>query len=70
MTSKPEEEETERLKKPDYSDVTFDDILGVVGEFGRQQRFVYLLFCVPYLFSSMQLLGWVFVGAKIDHRLV
>ena len=48
--------------------VTFDDVLAELGEFGREQQLNYLMFSLPYMVSSMQLLGWVFVGAAPAHR--
>ena len=36
--------------------VTFDDILGELGEFGREQKINYLLFSLPYVMSAMQVL--------------
>nr|XP_040577622.1 organic cation transporter protein-like [Lepeophtheirus salmonis] len=42
---------------------TFDDVLVKYGEFGQYQKVVYLLYCIPYIFASTQLMGWVFVGA-------
>ena len=47
---------------------TFDDVLVLLGEFGRHQRILYFLFSFPYVFTSMQLLGWVFVGVTQPHR--
>ena len=57
----------------DHSDsspctTTFDDVLVLLGEFGRHQRILYFLFSFPYVFTSMQLLGWVFVGVTQPHR--
>ena len=37
--------------------VTFDDVLKKVGEFGRFQVILYLAFSLPYLETSMQLMG-------------
>ena len=48
--------------------VTFDDVLAELGEFGREQKLNYLMFSLPYMVTSMQLLGWVFVGADTPHR--
>ncbi|TRY63543.1 hypothetical protein TCAL_11029 [Tigriopus californicus] len=48
--------------------VTFDDVLVELGEFGTYQKIFYFLFSVPFVVSSMQLLGWVFVGANLPHR--
>ena len=48
--------------------VTFDDILSRLGEFGREQKLVYLMFSLPYIMSAMQLHGWVFVGSEMPHR--
>ncbi len=53
---------------PPPSEVTFDSVLKVLGEFGRYQRLQYFLYSVPFVFTSMQLVGWVFVGAKLPHR--
>ena len=43
---------------------TFDDLLTVLGEFGLYQKWIYFLCSLPYVFSSMQLMGWVFTGAE------
>ena len=48
--------------------VTFDDILLKLGEFGLEQKLVYLMFSLPYIMSAMQLHGWVFVGSEMPHR--
>ena len=48
--------------------VTFDDILAELGEFGLEQKINYILFSLPYILTSMQLMGWVFVGADLVHR--
>ena len=48
--------------------MTLDDILIHIGEFGRYQKWVYFLFALPYTPYAMQLFGWVFVGAKLEHR--
>ena len=47
---------------------TFDDIFVVIGEFGRYQKLLYFMFSVTYIMTSMQLLGWVFIGAKASVR--
>ena len=46
---------------------TFDDIFASLGEFGRYQKCLYFLCSAVYTVTSMQLLGWVFVGAVPDH---
>lgn len=48
--------------------VTFDDVLAELGEFGLEQKINYFLFSLPYILTSMQLMGWVFVGATFPHR--
>ena len=48
--------------------VTFDAILIELGEFGLEQKINYFLFSLPYILTSMQLMGWVFVGASAPHR--
>jgi hypothetical protein len=55
-------------KANDLKTATFDDVLKVVGEFGRYQKLIYLLFSLPYVVTAAQLMGWVFVGARLKHR--
>ena len=50
------------------SSVTFDDVLEVLGEFGNYQKCIYFLFSLPYVLTSMQLIGWVFIGASVPFR--
>ena len=48
--------------------VTFDDVLAVLGEFGLYQKWIYFLCSLPYVFTSMQLMGWVFIGANVPFK--
>jgi hypothetical protein len=48
--------------------VTFDDVLAVLGEFGLYQKWIYFLWSLPYVFTSMQLMGWVFIGANVPFK--
>ena len=60
-----ETEESEELNtSPKTDDATFDDVLKVMGEFGLYQKLIYLMFSLPYVVTAMQLMGWVFVGAR------
>ena len=60
-----EAEESEELNtSPKSEDATFDDVLKVMGEFGLYQKLIYLMFSLPYVVTAMQLMGWVFVGAR------
>lgn len=47
---------------------SFDDILLHLGEFGPYQRKIYFLLFIPTIFSAMQKLSWVFLGANVPHR--
>ncbi len=47
---------------------SFDDMLVVLGEFGRYQRWLYLFLFLPTIFSAMHKLAWVFLGAEVQHR--
>ena len=49
---------------------SFDDIFLVIGEFGSYQKLVYFLCSVTYIMTAMQLLGWVFIGAKNPVRCI
>ena len=48
--------------------VSFDDLLKIIGEFGRYQKRIYFLLFLPTIFSAMHKLAWVFLGAQVDHR--
>ena len=66
---KDEEKSVDDPTTPDkVKKVTFDDILAELGEFGLEQKINYFLFSIPYILTSMQLMGWVFVGASFPHR--
>ncbi|QQP35457.1 Organic cation transporter proteinlike, partial [Caligus rogercresseyi] len=47
---------------------TFDDVLLKYGEFGTYQKIIYIMYSCPYILTSMQLMGWTFVGAQLPHR--
>ncbi|WAR08263.1 ORCT-like protein [Mya arenaria] len=46
----------------------FDDITVLLGEFGKYQKILYFLVCLPAIFTSMQMLSSVFTLAIPDHR--
>lgn len=46
----------------------FDSLFPIIGEFGRYQKRIYLLLCLPAICCAMHKLAWVFLGAKLDHR--
>ena len=50
--------------------VTYDDVLGLLGEFGRYQKWICLLLCIPAVSGGMQILLTVFTLAVPDHRSV
>ena len=60
------EKDTESKGLKDHN-VTFDDMLMKVGQFGPFQIVLYIMFSLPILETAMQLLGWVFVGATPEH---
>ncbi len=64
------EKEALRSRKSSLSkaSVTFDDVLTVLGEFGRYQKFIYFLCSLPYVFTSIQIMGWVFIGANVPFK--
>ena len=47
---------------------SFDDILCDLGEFGHYQKRLFFLLFIPTIFSCMQNLSWVFLGADVPHR--
>lgn len=46
----------------------FDELLSHLGEFGRYQRRIYLLLCLPAISCALHKLAWVFLGARAPHR--
>ncbi|XP_052811636.1 organic cation transporter protein-like [Mya arenaria] len=46
----------------------FDDITVLLGEFGKYQKILYFLVCLPAIFTGMQMLSSVFTLAIPDHR--
>lgn len=46
----------------------FDSLFPIIGDFGRYQKRVYLLLCLPAICCAMHKLAWVFLGAKLEHR--
>jgi len=48
--------------------MTFDDVLREIGEFGRYQKKVLLLICVPIVLCSSYKLLWVFQGEVPEYR--
>ena len=48
----------------------FDDITILLGEFGKYQKQLYFLLCLPSIFTGMQMLSSVFTLAIPDHRYV
>ena len=63
-----EEKQVKETFLPSKSFSTFDDVFIVIGEFGSYQKLLYFMFSVTYIMTSMQLLGWVFIGAKASVR--
>ena len=48
----------------------FDDVLTVLGDFGRYQKVVFVALCLPIVLVGMQILSPVFTLATPKHRLV
>lgn len=48
--------------------MAYDDVILRMGEFGRYQRRVYLLLCLPAISCAFHKLAGVFLGAKMDTR--
>ena len=49
----------------------FDDIIvRYLGQFGRYQRFIFFLVCLPTIITSMDSLSWTFSGAKVPNLFV
>ncbi|XP_034238416.1 organic cation transporter protein [Thrips palmi] len=48
--------------------MTYDDLVNQLGEFGRYQKRIYILLCLPAISCAFHKLAWVFLGPKADHR--
>ncbi|XP_068085491.1 organic cation transporter protein isoform X2 [Anabrus simplex] len=48
--------------------MAFDDVLSHLGEFGRYQKRIYFLLCLPGISCALHKLAGVFLQAKADHR--
>lgn len=48
--------------------MAYDDVLLHLGEFGRYQRRIYLLLCLPAISCALHKLAGVFLQARVDHR--
>ena len=48
--------------------MAFDEVLAHLGEFGRYQKRIYLLLCLPAISCALHKLAFVFLGAKASHR--
>nr|CAD7588641.1 unnamed protein product [Timema genevievae] len=46
----------------------YDDVLLHLGEFGRYQKRIYFLLCLPTISCAFHKLAGVFLQAKVNHR--
>ncbi|XP_065336997.1 organic cation transporter protein-like isoform X1 [Cloeon dipterum] len=56
----------EKSKKDE--EMAFDELLVHLGEFGRYQKRIYLLLCLPAISCALHKLAWVFLAARAPHR--
>ncbi|XP_077863431.1 solute carrier family 22 member 6-B-like [Saccoglossus kowalevskii] len=45
----------------------FEDILGILGDFGRYQQFQYFLICIPIMLCACNDMANTFLSASSDH---
>ncbi|XP_063218411.1 organic cation transporter protein-like [Bacillus rossius redtenbacheri] len=57
-----------RGRAPRDHAMAYDDVLPYLGDFGRYQKRVYLLLCLPAISCALHKLAGVFLQAKVDHR--
>lgn len=48
--------------------MAYDDVILRMGEFGRYQRRIYLLLCLPAISCAFHKIAGVFLGAKMNTR--
>uniref|UniRef100_A0A1Y1M257 Uncharacterized protein n=1 Tax=Photinus pyralis TaxID=7054 RepID=A0A1Y1M257_PHOPY len=46
----------------------YDDVIPMLGNFGRYQRRIYLLLCLPAVLCAFHKLSNMFLQAKVNHR--
>ncbi len=47
---------------------TYDDVLETIGDFGRYQKFQYVLLCLVSVVAAFHAFNMVFVGATPEHH--
>lgn len=52
----------------DRQKMHFDELLGVLGEFGPYQKFVYFLVCLPSIIAAFHMVNSVFLLGIPKHR--
>jgi OCT family organic cation transporter-like MFS transporter 4/5 len=50
------------------AEMAYEDILPYLGEFGRYQKRIYLLLCLPAILCALHKLAGVFLQANVNHR--
>lgn len=48
--------------------MAYDDVILRMGEFGRYQRRIYVLLCLPAIICAFHKMGGVFLGPKMTTR--
>ncbi|KAK7864613.1 hypothetical protein R5R35_003201 [Gryllus longicercus] len=48
--------------------MAYDDVLTHLGDFGRYQRRIYLLLCLPAVTCALHKMSGVFLQGRVDHR--
>ncbi|GFG37619.1 hypothetical protein Cfor_12698, partial [Coptotermes formosanus] len=50
------------------AEMAYDDVLPYLGEFGRYQKRIYILLCLPAILCALHKLAGVFLQANVKHR--
>lgn len=48
--------------------MAYDDVLPYLGAFGRYQKRIYVLLCLPAILCALHKLAGVFLQANVKHR--
>lgn len=48
--------------------MAYDDVIILMGEFGRYQRKIYFLLCIPAIFCAIHKMAGVFLETAPDFR--
>ncbi|XP_014275934.1 organic cation transporter protein isoform X1 [Halyomorpha halys] len=59
---------TQNGKLPEKKTMAYDDVLEMLGQFGKYQKRIFILLCLPAISCALHKLSGVFLQARVAHR--